>query len=94
MQAEAEFRTLEEQCRKQSEEVFRLSTQIHSRLDRIPPLSDAETLLREAEERVAELEEERRALEIAKEELAAALRQVQEDIAPGSPPTPPIGFGR
>ena len=82
MQAETEFQALEEQCRKQSEEVFRLSTRIHTRLDRIPPLSDAESLLREAEERVAELEEERTALEIAKEELAAALRQVQEDIAP------------
>lgn len=82
MQAEAEFRTLEERCRKQSDEVLRLSTRIHARLDRIPPLSDMETLLKEAEERVAELEEERRALEIAKEELTAALRQVQEDIAP------------
>ncbi len=82
MRAEAVLQRLEGQYQKQSEEVFRLSTQIHTRLDRIPPLADAETMLREAEERVVELEEERQALEIAREELVAALRQVQEDIAP------------
>lgn len=82
MQAEEEFKVLEEKCREQSEAVFRLSTEIHTRLDQIPPLADAETLLKEAEDRVTELEEERKALEIAKEELSEALRQVQEDIAP------------
>lgn len=82
MKAEAELRRVEEQYQKQAEEVFRLSTQIHARMDRIPPLADVETLLKEAEDRVVELEEERTALEIAKEELAQALRQVQEDITP------------